>query len=297
MIIYKFKNIYHKKHMKKLLFLIPLFLIVSSCTTTKKLNVYKNAFNEMNDQNNYNKKRISNFEKELESKNIELKNKDNQIIDLKHQITTLENNSDKTISILKDLSVISQNQANAINESLGNLKLKQEYINSLKKHTNFIDSLNNMLAYNIKKTIGVDDKDVNIKIEKSAIFIDIADKLLFNSGSYKISERGKEILKKVSTVLNDNQNFEVMVEGNTDNVPYNNGLLLDNWDLSVKRATAVTRVLVENDIDSGRLIASGRGEFKPVDSNETSEGRQNNRRTRIIILPELDQFFKLLEKN
>jgi len=150
---------------------------------------------------------------------------------------------------------------------------------------------------NLKGAIGnMADEDINIKIDKGVIFIDISDKLLFKSGSYVITTRAKEVLGKVALVLKNQPDLEFMVEGHTDNVPYKRPPLLDNWDLSVKRATAVVRVLQnEYGLSPAHITAAGRSEYQPVTTNDTPEGRTLNRRTRIVILPELDQFFKLLE--
>jgi chemotaxis protein MotB len=160
------------------------------------------------------------------------------------------------------------------------------------------DSLNLALVLNLKGAIGnLDDKDVNIKVEKGVVYIDISDKMLFKSGSYSITDKASEVLGKVAKVLNNQKNIEFMVEGHTDNVPFKRGDLLDNWDLSVKRATAVVRVLQEKyGINPAMMTAAGRSEYLPVDSNDTTDGRALNRRTRIVILPQLDQFFKLLER-
>ncbi|MNE58525.1 Outer membrane porin F precursor [compost metagenome] len=129
------------------------------------------------------------------------------------------------------------------------------------------------------------------------VYIDISDKLLFKTGSYEVTNQAKEVLGKVAKVLINQPQIEFMVEGHTDSVPYNRGVLQDNWDLSVKRATSVVRILHnEYGIPAARMTAAGRSEYVPVSTNATDEGRRLNRRTRIVILPELDQFFKLLEK-
>ena len=153
------------------------------------------------------------------------------------------------------------------------------------------------LVMNLKGAIGnLDDKDINIKVDKGVVFVDISDKLLFKSGSYDITDRAKEVLGKVATVLKNQPDIEFMVEGHTDDVPYSKGLLADNWDLSAKRATTVVRMLQkEYGMDPAKMAAAGRAEYLPVASNATPEGKAANRRTRIVILPQLDQFFKLLE--
>jgi chemotaxis protein MotB len=150
---------------------------------------------------------------------------------------------------------------------------------------------------NLKGAIGnLDDKDINIKVDKGVVFVDISDKLLFKSGSYDITDQAKEVLGKVATVLKNQPDIEFMVEGHTDDVPFTKGLLQDNWDLSAKRATTVVRMLQkEYGMDPAKMAAAGRAEYLPVASNGTPEGKAANRRTRIVILPQLDQFFKLLE--
>jgi len=154
------------------------------------------------------------------------------------------------------------------------------------------------LVMNLKGAIGnLDDKDINIKVDKGVVYVDISDKLLFKSGSYDVTDRAKEVLGKVATVLKNQPEIEFMVEGHTDNVPFKgSGVLADNWDLSVKRATTVVKILQKQyGLDPGKMAAAGRSEYLPVTSNDSAEGRAANRRTRIVILPQLDQFFKLLE--
>jgi chemotaxis protein MotB len=160
------------------------------------------------------------------------------------------------------------------------------------------DSLNMALVMNLKGAIGnLADEDVNIKVDKGVVYIDISDKLLFKSGSYNVTDRAKEVLGKVAKVLLAQPNIEFMVEGHTDNVPFKSGVLLDNWDLSVKRATSVVRILQnEYGLPPAHIAAAGRSEYVPVTGNDTPESRATNRRTRIVILPQLDQFFKLLER-
>jgi chemotaxis protein MotB len=154
------------------------------------------------------------------------------------------------------------------------------------------------LVMNLKGAIGnMNDQDINIKVEKGVIYIDISDKLLFKSGSYEVTDKAKEVLGKVAMVLKNQSDIEFMVEGHTDNVPFSRGMLLDNWDLSVKRATSVVRILQNKyGLQPDHITAAGRSEYVSVASNDSPEGRTANRRTRIVILPQLDQFFKLLEK-
>lgn len=180
---------------------------------------------------------------------------------------------------------------------MDNIGAKDAYIQTLQESMARKDSLNMALVMNLKGAIGnLDDEDINIKVDKGVVYIDISDKLLFKSGSYDITDRAKEVLGKVATVLKNQPDIEFMVEGHTDNVPFKRGVLLDNWDLSVKRSTAVVRILQNQyGLDPAKMAAAGRAEYKPIADNGSAEGKATNRRTRIVILPQLDQFFKLLE--
>src|SRR6201999_199229 len=223
----------------------------------------------------------------------------NQIDALNKQIDFLKQNHDATLKQLLDLSVISSSQAESIKKSLDNIGAKDTYIQDLQNELAHKDSLNMALVMNLKGAIGnMDDKDINIKVDKGVIYIDISDKLLFKSVSYVVTEAAKGVLCKVATVLKAQPDIEFMVEGHTDNKNYHRaGELKDNWDLSVKRATSVVRILQKQyGLDPAHITAAGRGEYVPVTANDTEEGRAANRRTRIVILPQLDQFFKLLEK-
>ena len=217
---------------------------------------------------------------------------------LKKQNAFLQDNNNQALKQLENLSVISSSQAESIKKSLENIGSKDSYIQGLQSALNRKDSLNMALVMNLKGAIGnLDDKDINIKVDKGVVYIDISDKLLFKSGSYDITERAGEVLGKVATVLKNQPDIEFMVEGHTDNIAVKSGAaFVDNWDLSVKRATTVVRVLQNQyGLNPAKMAAAGRGEYLPVANNSTPEGRAANRRTRIVILPQLDQFFKLLE--
>lgn len=223
---------------------------------------------------------------------------ENDIANLNRQIEFLKQNNTQALKQLEDLSVISASQAESIKKSLENLGAKDTYIQTLQQQMARKDSLNMVLVMNLKGAIGnMDDKDINIKVDKGVVYIDISDKLLFKSGRYEVTDQAKAVLGKVAAVLKNQPDIEFMVEGHTDNVPYKgNDALLDNWDLSVKRATAVVRILQNQyGLDPAKMAAAGRSEYRPVAENTTKEGRAANRRTRIVILPQLDQFFKLLE--
>jgi len=217
---------------------------------------------------------------------------------LNKQIAFLKENNTQALKQLQDMSVISSTQAESIKKSMENMGAKDAYIQTLQQAMAHKDSLNMALVMNLKGAVGnLDDKDINIKVDKGVVYIDISDKLLFKSGHYEVTSKAKEVLGKVAQVLKNQPDIEFMVEGHTDNVPYkSDGILLDNWDLSVKRATSVIRILEKQyGIPPAHMTAAGRSEYIPVTSNDTPEGRAANRRTRIVILPQLDQFFKLME--
>jgi chemotaxis protein MotB len=232
---------------------------------------------------------------ELNHKNSGLQN---DITSLNRQIDFLKQNNTQALKQLEDMSVISTTQAESIKKSMENIGAKDNYIQTLQQQMARKDSLNMVLVMNLKGAIGnLDDQDINIKVDKGVVYIDISDKLLFKSGKYEVTDQANTVLGKVAAVLQNQPDIEFMVEGHTDNVPYKgNAVLFDNWDLSVKRATAVVRILQNKyGLDPAKMAAAGRSEYKPVSDNSTKEGKAANRRTRIVILPQLDQFFKLLE--
>src|SRR5687768_3828094 len=222
------------------------------------------------------------------------------IANLNKQIEFLKQNNTQALKQLEDLSVISSSQAESIKKSMENIGAKDSYIQTLQQQIAHKDSLNMALVMNLKGAIGdMNDEDINIKVDKGVVYIDISDKLLFKTAKYDVTPQAKTVLGKVATVLKNQPDIEFMVEGHTDNVEYKGGgFVLDNWDLSVKRATSVVRILQKQyGLDPAKMAAAGRGEYNPVSDNTTKEGRASNRRTRIVILPQLDQFFKLLEPN
>jgi chemotaxis protein MotB len=235
--------------------------------------------------------------KKLENLETDKKSLESRIQDLLNQIDYLKSNNNTALKQLSDLSVISSSQAESIKKSLDNIGAKDMYIKDLQSAISRKDSLNMVLVMNLKGAIGnLDDSDIEIKVEKSAVYISISDKLLFKSGSYEVTDQAMSVLAKVAKVLKAQPEIEFIVEGHTDNVPIKGGLVKDNWDLSVLRATSVVRILQNNyGLEPKRMTAGGRSEYVPLTDNTTPEGKAKNRRTRIVILPQLDQFFKLLE--
>jgi chemotaxis protein MotB len=272
-------------------------LLLFSCVSTKKFDSLNKKYDELNASYTgvQNDLRSCRDEKaELDRKRAVL---EAEADGMKKQIEFLKQNNNQALKQLEDLSVISGSQAESIKKSMENLGMKDMYIQDLQSQMARKDSLNMALVMNLKGAVGnMNDEDINIKVDKGVVFIDISDKLLFKVGSYDVTDRASEVLGKVALVLKNQPEIEFMVEGHTDNVPFKRGVLIDNWDLSVKRATSVVRILqTKYGLDPAKIAAAGRSEYLPVGSNDTVEGRGANRRTRIVILPQLDQFFKLLE--
>ncbi len=229
------------------------------------------------------------------SKEIVLKNE--QIAQLDQQVEHLQKTNGSLLDRLSDLSVISKAGAESIQKSMESLSSQYDFIQNLTEKIHSKDSLNLALVMNLKRSlIDVNDDDIQIEVRGGIVHVSISDKLLFRSGSAKINSKANEVLEKIATVINDHEQLEVLVEGHTDNIPMANSCVADNWDLSVKRATSVVRVLQEDYyVSPERLTAAGRSQYLPKGDNETKNGRSENRRTEIIITPKLDQFFKLLE--
>ncbi len=296
---------------KAYLLIVMASLTMASCVSTKKLDAEKAKYNELSGNYLALQAKYRDLQDELKKCNNQV-DKDNtmmagmnntkagleaQINDLNKQIDYLKSNNNTVLNQLKDLSVVTGSQAESIKKSLENIGSKDIYIRDLQGSIARKDSLNMALVMNLKGAIGnLDDKDINIKVDKGVVYVDISDKLLFKSASYDVTDRAKVVLGKVAKVLNNQPEIEFLVEGHTDSLPIKVTGIQDNWDLSVKRATTIVRILQDTyGIDPKRMTAAGRSQYLPLSDNTTPEGRAANRRTRIVILPQLDQFFKLLE--
>lgn len=282
----------------KLLVYLLAFILVESCVSTRKYKEQVSQFDKEKMAHTTTKEDLSKCSNTVivdEKKIAELQA---ELALMQDQNSFLKQNNNQALKQLENMSVISSSQAESIKKSMENMGMKDNMIYSLQTSLAQRDSLNMALVMNLKGAIGnLDDKDINIKVDKGVVYIDISDKMLFKSGSYNITDKASEVLGKVAKVLNNQKDIEFMVEGYTDNVPFKRGDLLDNWDLSVKRSTAVVRVLQNKyGLDPAKMTAAGRSEYQPLNQNETEEGKAANRRTRIVILPQLDQFFKLLER-
>src|SRR3970040_324651 len=211
---------------------------------------------------------------------------------------TLKDQNQNLISTSKDMTVLTAKGAENIEKALESIKEKDLKISRMQDALTKKDSVTLAVVTSLKSAVGISDPDIEINVEKGVVFISIADKLLFKTGSYDVTDKAKGVLAKVAKVVNDKPDFECMVEGHTDNVPYNgSGILLDNWDLSVKRSTSIIRVLTNQlGVKPEQLIAAGRSSYVPLVANDSAENRARNRRTRIVVLPKIDQFYEMIEK-
>ena len=263
-------------------------IFLTSCVSQKKYTDMENNYNKTN-------KELVDTKADLMKCRIESESRLNA---LNQQVEDLRKDKAKTLEYVENLTVLSKSASDNIKETLTQMGKKDQYIQYIQKAITKRDSMNLALGFKLKSVLkdGFTDEDIQIDVEKTVVYISIADKLLFESGSHVISSEAKRVLKKVADVIAAQPELEVMVEGYTDNKPISTSDMKDNWDLSVKRSTSVIRVL-QNDfnIEPSRLIAAGRSEYLPLQTNDTVEGRARNRRTRIVLMPKLDQFFKLLE--
>ncbi len=242
----------------------------------------------------------SDLKARLQAAESNLMLREEQVGDLKDLVADLRQQRDAQLNQVDDLTTLSQSASENIKETLSQLQTKDKYIQMLQAAKTRADSINLALAVNLKGVLseGIEDEDVEVKVDKTVVFVNLSDKMLYKSGSAQITDRANEVLGKIAKIIKSRPNLEVMVEGYTDSQPINTTCIKDNWDLSVLRSTSVVRALQYNHgIDPNRLIAAGRGEYNALATNQTAEGRAMNRRTRIIILPKLDQFYDLLNPN
>ena len=271
--------------MRKVIFALPLAaLLLTSCGPQKKIAALEAQNKECQDLLNSTTVKLNLCLSEKEA--------------LSKQNDYLKQNNSDLISNSKDLTVLTTKGAQNLEKSLESLKEKDLKISRLQDALTKKDSVTLALVTSLKSSVGISDPDIEINVEKGVVFISIADKLLFKSGSYVVSDRAKEVLGKVAKVINSRPTFECMVEGHTDNVPFTgNAILLDNWDLSVKRATSIVRVLTKDlGVKPSQLIAAGRSEFIPLVDNNSVDNRSKNRRTRIVVMPKIDEFYDMIEK-
>ncbi len=265
-------------------------ILFSSCVSQKKYAELESKQKETEDLLNTATVKLNSCLEEKASSSSQLKVLQDQVSNLKNQNSALLNN-------VGNLATLSTKEAENLEKSLESIKEKDLQIKTMRDALTKKDSVTLALVTSLKGALGnLADEDIEVNVEKGVVYVSISDKLLFKSGSYNVSSRAREVLGKVAKVVNDKPDIEFLVEGHTDNVPIKNKVLLDNWDLSVKRATSVVRVL-QNDfkVDPKRMTAAGRSYYVPVAGNDTAANKAKNRRTRIVVLPKLDQFYNMIE--
>ena len=277
--------------MKKAGALTLITIFLASCVSQKK-------FTELEELQQNTKNLLDSTTVQLNTCNDEKEAALAQVASLTEQNKFLTENNQDLINNIGNLTTLSTKGAENLERSLESMKEKDIRIQRMQDAVTKKDSVTLALVTSLKGVLGnMSDEDIEINVEKGVVYVSISDKLLFRSGSYTVTNRAKTVLGKVAKVVNDKPEIEFMVEGHTDNVPIKMDGIEDNWDLSVKRATAVVRIL-ENEfgVSPSRMTAAGRSYYIPVADNDTASTRAKNRRTRIVVLPKLDQFYDLIEK-
>lgn len=277
--------------MKTIITITCVAILFSSCVSQKQYTDLETRYSELQTRLESSGSTLSECQGDLKAANARAQT-------LADQVSTLKNTNNALLENVGNLSTLSTQEAENLERSLESIREKDLQIRTMQDALNKKDSVTLALVTSLKGALGnLDDEDIEINVEKGVVYISISDKLLFKSGSYYVSDRAKEVLGKVAKVVNDKPEIEFIVEGHTDNVPIRNEVLLDNWDLSVKRATSVVRILQEDfGVDPARMTAAGRSYFIPLADNDTPENRAKNRRTRIVVSPKLDEFFSLIEQ-
>ena len=270
--------------MKKIVIALSVLALLSSCVSKKKYTDLEARNKETQDL--------------LNTATVKLNSCLEEKAGLTATVAGLRDQNQGLISTSKDMTVLSTKGAENIEKALESIKEKDLKISRMQDALTKKDSVTLAIVTSLKSSVGISDPDIEINVEKGVVFISIADKLLFKTGSYDVTDQAKGVLAKVAKVVNDKPDFECMVEGHTDNVPYKgSGILLDNWDLSVKRSTSIIRVLTNQlGVKPEQLIAAGRSSYIPLVDNNSAENRARNRRTRIVVLPKIDQFYDMIEK-
>ena len=266
-------------------------VLLTSCVSQQK-------FAELESLQQNTKSLLDSATVKLNTCNEEKEAAEARLASLQDRVNFLQANNQDLINNIGNLTTLSQKGAENLEKSLESMKEKDVKIQRMQDAVTKKDSVTLALVTSLKGVLGnMSDDDIEINVEKGVVYVSISDKLLFRSGSYTVTRRAKEVLGKVAKVVNDKPELEFMVEGHTDNVPIKIDGIEDNWDLSVKRAVSVIRIL-QNDFDVSpeRMTAAGKSFYMPVTDNDTAAGRAKNRRTRIVVLPKLDQFYDLIQE-
>lgn len=275
--------------MKKIILFLTAGLLLTSCASKKK-------FNEL--QTDYNKLRT-----EYQTAQVNLAENRATIKSLEERLSECKGSSEKLQAAFAQLQgsldkSLQQNTEGNVNISklVDEINASNKFIKQLVEAKDKSDSLNMVLTNNLTRSLSKEElKDVDVQVLKGVVYISLSDNMLYKSGSYQISDRASETLGKIAKIITDYKDYDVLIEGNTDNVPISQTNIRNNWDLAALRASSVVQALQNNyGVDPKRLTAGSRGEYNPIADNSTEAGRQRNRRTQIIITPKLDEFMELI---
>lgn len=274
-----------------LLAFIATILMATGCVSTKKFNTLQSDYNSLYSKNSELTKENESLHSGLERAGVKIQSLEDQLKNEREHLKSLQSALDKCLASSSQGNV---NVAKLVDEINASNRYIQELIASKSKS----DSLNMVLTNNLTRSLSREElQDVDVQVLKGVVYISLADNMLYRSGSYEISDRANATLAKIAKIIKDYEDYDVLIEGNTDNVPISRPNIRNNWDLSTLRASSVVQALQNNyGVDPARLTAGGRGQYNPVASNNSESGREKNRRTQIIITPKLDQFMDLIDQ-
>ncbi|PYF69385.1 OmpA/MotB family protein [Pedobacter nutrimenti] len=270
---------------------IAFLAITQGCVSTKKYEQLQSSYNELQEKTRDINQKYQSSQQELSGSSSRVKSLEEQIASERSNVASLQ------AALNKCLTSSSQGNVN-ISKLVDEINSSNKYIQHLVNTKNKSDSLNMVLTNNLTRSLSREEmRDVDVQVLKGVVYISLSDNMLYKSGSYEISDKAGETLSKIAKIIKDYKDYEVLIEGNTDNVPISKVNIRNNWDLSALRASSVVQALQNTyGVDPKRLTAGGRGEYNPVAGNDTDAGKATNRRTQIIITPKLDQFMELIGK-
>ncbi|MCR4853041.1 MAG: OmpA family protein [Prevotella sp.] len=266
-------------------------LVLTSCASKKDLDNCRLTNQNLQDENKELNTNWQVTKEQLAAANARAASLEEQLAQAKKDYAALQGSLDKSLTNASQNNISIEKLVDQINES-------NQYIRHLVEVKSKSDSLNMVLTNNLTRSLSKEElREVDVQVLKGVVYISLADNMLYKSGSYEINDRAAETLSKIAKIIMDYKDYDVLVEGNTDNVPISRENIRNNWDLSCLRASSVVQAL-QNDygVDPKRLTAGGRGEYNPLATNDTEIGKQRNRRTQIIITPKLDEFMELIDK-
>lgn len=266
-------------------------LVFSGCASKKDLQNCQNENRQLTANIQDTKDQLAANKEELAASKARVASLEEQLKQQKKDYAALQSSLDKSLTNANSNNLNISKLVDQINES-------NQYIRHLVEVKSKSDSLNMVLTNNLTRSLSREElKEVDVQVLKGVVYISLADNMLYKSGSYEVNDRAQETLSKIAKIIMDYKDYDVLIEGNTDNVPISRENIRNNWDLSCLRASSVVQYLQNYyGVDPKRLTAGGRGEYNPLASNDTSVGKQRNRRTQIIITPKLDQFMDLIDK-